>query len=148
MRTSLLVLLACAALCGGLAYPAADMPLAPVWEQTPAAKFTTAGGAVLADGAPMPLLMDFTWSAPEGEAMVRYQGQFLGTAHWRSVSVVYDGKWNWERLDNLYEWAAGHRVYLVLGLNVQQGVGYVRKDPTASARTADGKAVEQCLLHA
>ncbi|MCE5236899.1 beta-galactosidase [bacterium] len=142
MRTSPLVFLACAALCCGLAYPAADMPLAPSWEQAPAAKFTSAGGAVLADGAPMPLLMDFTWSAPEGEAMVHYQSQFLGTAHWRSVSVVYDGNWNWERLDALYDWAARHRVYLVLGLNVQQGVGYVRKDPTASARTADGKAVE------
>jgi hypothetical protein len=118
------------------------MPLAPAWEQTSAAKLTTADRAVLADGQPLPLMMDFTWSAPEGEDMMRFQSQFLGTAHWRHVTLVYDGAWNWERLDQLYEWAARHRLYLVLGLNVQQGVGYVRQDPTASARTADGQAVQ------
>ncbi len=121
------------------AHAAADMNAAPAWEAASAVRLTTAGGALEADGHAMPLLMDFTWSAPEGEDMVKFQSQYLGNSHYRSIALTYDGRWNWKRVDEIYRWGAEHRVYIMLGLNVQQGVSYVRKDPTAAALLADGK---------
>jgi hypothetical protein len=115
---------------------------APAWERSPVKQFSTGEGQLLADGQPMPLMMDFTWSAPEGEAMLNYQGQFLGNAHWRTIGMVYDGKWDWKRVDALYDWAAKHRVYIVICPEIQQGVPYLTQHPEARALQADGKPGE------
>lgn len=134
-RDALLPLMLLAA---GVACAAPGTKYAPPWEQSPASSFSVANRTALADRVPMPLMMDFTWSAPESDDMVKYQGQFLGNCHYRNIPLSYDGNWNWDRVDKFYEWAAKHRVYIVLGLNMQQGVPYTRTDPTCAARLSDG----------
>ena len=108
----------------------------PPWEAGPAQRFSTDGAVLAADGVPMPVLYEFTWSAPHDEDFFHYFSQFLGNSHWESFSLNLEADFNRGMLDRLYEAAAGERIYVTLSPSVQH---CAYSDASSYAIGADGE---------
>jgi len=122
-------------LCAGSALAAGGLSVAPPWEAPPLQQLTVEDGALLGDGHVMPLLYEFTWSAPHDARFFHYFSQFLGTAHWESFGLNLDGGFNKGMLDRIYGDAARERIYVTLCPSVQH---CAYSDETSYARDAAG----------
>ncbi len=108
----------------------------PPWEAAPAKAFATRDGALWADGRPMPLFYDFTWSAPHDAEFFHFLAQYRGNAHFEGISYRVEPESSYALIDRIYADAAKARIYCSLGLNVQH-LGYADND--SYARTAEGE---------
>lgn len=113
----------------------------PPWQQNPAPRFTVHDGALWADETPMPLLYEFTWSAPRDAALYRYHAQFLGNSHWHPIrfDVLRTPGFAADLIDAHYADAARYHIFMTLSPGVQSLGSYAKNHPEARMLDPTGK---------
>lgn len=124
---------------GALSAP--GLAVLPAWQRNPHPRFEARDGALWADGVPMPIIYEFTWSAPRDSELYRYHAQFLGNGHWHPIrfDVLAQPGFSVDHVDDHYAQVAGARVFMTLCPGIQNVGSYAAKHPHARMLTSQGK---------
>ena len=122
-----------------------ELTYLPSYLRNPQPRFEVRDRALWADGEPMPILYEFTWSAPRDEELYHYHNQFLGNSHWHPLQfdAAREPGYQVDHVDEHYAKAARHRVFMTLSPHIQSPGSYPVEHPDARMQTNKGEIAKR-----